>query len=124
MKKIVTQLRHEEFQCPAPSSENGPPLPDLGAFKAGLLSTASVLVTANDGAPPGVVALNVLPRQGVVRPDKDSLVAADCKFPTFTQTATRFTPLQRIACPKGSTKNSNPQYVAGTFCAVGFMPPE
>ena len=30
MKKIVTQLRHEEFQCPAPSSENGPPLPDLG----------------------------------------------------------------------------------------------
>jgi hypothetical protein len=51
-------------------------------------------------------------------------VAADCKFPTFTQTATRFTPLQRIACPKGSTKNSNPQYVAGTFCAVGFMPPE
>lgn len=52
MKKIVTQLRHEEFQCPAPSSENGPPLPDLGAFKAGLLSTASVLVTANDGAPP------------------------------------------------------------------------
>lgn len=53
----------------------------------------------------------------MVRPDKDSLVAADCKFPTFTQTATRFTPLQRIACPKGSTKNSNPQYVAGTFCA-------
>ena len=52
MKKIVTQLRHEEFQCPAPSSENGPPLPDLGAFKAGLLSTASVLVTANDGALP------------------------------------------------------------------------
>ena len=52
MKKIVTQLRHEEFQCPAPSSEKGPPLPDLGAFKAGLLSTASVLVTANDGAPP------------------------------------------------------------------------
>lgn len=51
-EKIVTQLRHEEFQCPAPSSENGPPLPDLGAFKAGLLSTASVLVTANDGAPP------------------------------------------------------------------------
>ena len=85
------------------------------------LDTCHVLVAL---CPAGVVALNVLPRQGVVRPDKDSLVAADCKFPTFTQTATRFTPLQRIACPKGSTKNSNPQYVAGTFCAVGFMPPE
>ena len=60
MKKIVTQLRHEEFQCPAPSSENGPPLPDLGAFKAGLLSTASVLVTANDGAPPTEGRRNVI----------------------------------------------------------------
>jgi hypothetical protein len=46
----VTQLRREEFKCSAPSSENSLPLPDLGAFEAGLLSTAGVLVTADDGA--------------------------------------------------------------------------
>lgn len=51
-KKIVTQPWHEESQCPAPSSKKRPLPPDLGAFDAVLLPAASVLVTANDGAPP------------------------------------------------------------------------
>jgi len=49
-EKQVTQLRREEFKCSAPTSGNGPPLPDSGAFDAGLLSTAGVPVRANDGA--------------------------------------------------------------------------
>jgi hypothetical protein len=48
-EKQVTQLRREEFRCSAPTSENSPPLPDSGAFDAGLLSTAGVPVAENGG---------------------------------------------------------------------------
>ena len=39
--------KHEEFEYPAPTSENSPLLPDSGTFDAGLLSTAGVPVNVS-----------------------------------------------------------------------------